>query len=55
MVTNSDSKLELIENMNHLFKEIKGDNSENMASYSNPSLAVSKELILKIKDFLKSF
>jgi uncharacterized protein len=52
---NPSSKLELIENMNHLFKEIKGDNSENMASYSNPSLPVSKGLILKIKDFLKSF
>ncbi len=52
---NPNAKLELIENMNHLFKEIKGDNSENMASYSNPSLPVSKNLILKIKDFLKQF
>ncbi len=52
---NSNSKLELIENMNHLFKEIKGDNTENMASYSNPSLPVSKNLILKIKDFLIQF
>ncbi len=50
-----DSKLELIEDMNHLFKEIKGDITENMASYSNPSLAVSKDLIIKIKDFLAQF
>jgi uncharacterized protein len=52
---NPNSKLELIENMNHLFKEIKGDNTENIASYSNPSLPISKVLILKIKDFLKQF
>ncbi len=50
-----DSKLELIENMNHVFKEIKGETPENMASYSNPSLPVCKDLISKIKDFLKVF
>jgi uncharacterized protein len=49
-----NAKLEIIANMNHVLKEIKGDNSENMASYSNPNLPVINELIIKINAFIGS-
>lgn len=48
------SKLILIENMNHILKEIKGDVTENMQSYNNPNLPVSKELINVIVTFVKN-
>ncbi len=47
-----NSQLELIENMNHLFKEIKGDINENMLSYTNPELSVMVELINVISTFV---
>ncbi|WP_456376326.1 alpha/beta hydrolase family protein [Lutibacter sp.] len=47
-----DSQLEIIENMNHLFKEIKGDLNENMNSYTNPNLPVMRNLITKIVTFV---
>jgi len=47
-----NSQLEIIENMNHLFKEIKGDINENMNSYTNPDLAVMKELTNVITIFV---
>ncbi|MCY1225822.1 Alpha/beta hydrolase family protein [compost metagenome] len=50
---NPKSELVLIENMNHIFKEIKGDETENMQSYTNPDLPVMPELIEKITIFLK--
>lgn len=50
---NPKSELVLIENMNHIFKEIKGDETENMGSYSNPNLPVMPQLIEKITTFLK--
>jgi uncharacterized protein len=49
-----NAKLEIITNMNHVLKEIKGDNSENIASYSNPKLPVVNELIIKINAFIGS-
>jgi pimeloyl-ACP methyl ester carboxylesterase len=49
-----DAKMEIIENMNHLFKEIKGDEKENKAAYTNPDLPVMQELILKINRFIKA-
>jgi len=49
---NDKSKLQLIENMNHLFKEIKGDINENMASYSNPDLPVTPKLTASILNFI---
>lgn len=48
-----NSELHLIDNMNHLFKEIKGDINENMLSYSNPELPVMKKLIDTILIFIK--
>lgn len=47
-----NAQLNLIENMNHLFKEIKGDLNENMLSYTNPNLPVMKELINIITTFV---
>ncbi|NQV78300.1 MAG: alpha/beta hydrolase, partial [Lutibacter sp.] len=52
-VANSDSELVLIENMNHIFKEIKGDVNENMSSYTNPDLPIMKTLITSIVEFIK--
>ncbi len=49
-----DAKLLIISGMNHIFKDIKGDASENMTSYNNADLAVNKEMITKINDFLIS-
>jgi len=50
--SNANSQLFMIENMNHLFKEIKGDDTENMQSYSNPNLPVMEELINIITTFV---
>lgn len=50
----SEAELVLIENMNHVFKEIKGDDSENMKSYSNPDLPIIPRLTSTIKMFVKS-
>ncbi len=49
---NSNSQLKYIENMNHIFKEIKGDNNENMASYSDPNSPIMKELSTIIATFV---
>ncbi|MCF6180850.1 alpha/beta hydrolase [Lutibacter sp.] len=51
---NPKSKLELIENMNHIFKEINGGDNENMQSYSNPNLPVMPELTTSIVNFIKT-
>jgi len=47
------SKLLIIEGMNHILKEISGDRNTNIASYNNPDLAVDKDLIQGILDFIK--
>jgi pimeloyl-ACP methyl ester carboxylesterase len=49
-----DAKLVVIENMNHIFKEIKEDTAENMKSYNNPELPVSAQLINTITLFIKA-
>lgn len=49
-----EAELVLIENMNHVFKEIKGDDSENMKSYSNPDLPITPKLTSTIITFVKS-
>lgn len=51
---NPEAELVLIENMNHVFKEIKGDDSENMKSYSNPDLPITPKLTSTIITFVKS-
>ncbi|WP_457610160.1 alpha/beta fold hydrolase, partial [Lutibacter sp.] len=50
---NSNSQLKIIENMNHIFKEINGDINENMLSYTNPELPIMKELTGLITAFVK--
>jgi len=51
---NRKSQLQLIENMNHIFKEIKGDINENMLSYSNPKLPIELNLTTTILNFIKT-
>lgn len=40
--------------MNHIFKEIKGDDTENMKSYSDPNLPITEKLVIAINLFIKS-
>lgn len=47
-----DAQLVVIENMNHVLKEIGTDDRENMASYTNPDLPVMKELVDAIAKFV---
>jgi fermentation-respiration switch protein FrsA (DUF1100 family) len=49
---NQRAKIELISNMNHLLKIVIGDRNENLATYSNPDLPISQELISKINLFI---
>lgn len=50
-----DAKLVVIRNMNHIFKEIKGNDTENIASYTNPALPISVELSTAVNQFIKTF
>ena len=49
-----DAQLKIIPNMNHVFKEIKGDDVENKASYTNPELPICTELTSIITTFIRS-
>ena len=49
-----DAQLKIIPDMNHIFKEIKGDDAENKASYTNPDLPISVELSSIITTFIRS-
>jgi pimeloyl-ACP methyl ester carboxylesterase len=48
-----ESELKIIVNMNHIFKEIKGDDAENKASYTNPNLPVMTDLVSAIAVFVQ--
>ena len=48
-----DSKLLIVENMNHILKEAPEDREGNIATYSNPELPLAKGLIDGIIVFLK--
>ena len=50
--SNTTSEIKIIENMNHIFREIKED-SQNIASYTNPSLPIMDELVTVISTFAK--
>lgn len=50
---NQKSELLIIQNMNHVFKEVKND-EENTKSYSDPKLPVAPELINSIAKFVNS-
>lgn len=49
-----EAELVLIENMNHIFKEIKGDDTENIQSYSNPDAPIAPKLTNPITVFIKA-
>jgi len=52
--SNKNSELDIIENMNHILKEVAtNDRAINIQSYSNPELALSDELCKKIIEFIK--
>ncbi|MBD3582409.1 alpha/beta hydrolase [Flavobacterium selenitireducens] len=49
-----DSKIVIIENMNHVLKVIAGDETENAAAYNNPDLPVSETLTTAVNQFIKT-
>lgn len=49
-----NSKLLLIDNMNHVLKIIEGDFSENLASYTNSTMPISTELVTEIVGFINN-
>ena len=51
-ISNSTSEIKIIENMNHIFREIT-DDSQNLASYTNPDLPIMTELVTSIEKFVK--
>jgi fermentation-respiration switch protein FrsA (DUF1100 family) len=48
-----NADLKIINNMNHIFRIVGDSRQENIASYSNPQLPISEELITSIVKFLK--
>lgn len=54
LLKSAQPKAELvkIEKMNHIFKIIAGDLNENYASYNNPDLPISDELVQSIVEFV---
>ena len=48
-----DATYVIIENMNHVLKEIKGNDLENSKSYNIYNLPVAPKLISIISDFIK--
>lgn len=48
---NPTASIKIIENMNHILKEIKED-AENMKSYNNPEIPVMPQLVNEISDFV---
>lgn len=51
---NSNAKIAIIENMNHVLTEIAGDELENSKSYNEPYRKISPELIERISTFILS-
>ena len=48
------AELKIIENMNHVLKIVEGDRNKNVATYMNPNLPISDELIKAITDFINT-
>lgn len=46
------AKKVVIQKMNHVLKIVEGGQAENVASYSNPSLPVSEELVKEVVSFV---
>ncbi|WP_299129325.1 alpha/beta hydrolase [uncultured Winogradskyella sp.] len=51
---NENAELKIIENMNHILFEIKGDDLENSKSYNETFRPLSSELITSIVEFIKT-
>lgn len=49
---NPDAQYKIIKNMNHIFKEIKGDLTENQQSYNNEELPIMPKLIEIVSSFI---
>ena len=49
-----DAELVIIDTMNHVFKEIKGDTAENMKSYNDPNIPISALLVNTITRFISA-
>lgn len=49
---NPKSKLVIIDNMNHIFKDVTGDEQENLATYNNKNLPVNNQFIKAICSFI---
>lgn len=49
----ANSQLTRIDNMNHVLKPISGDMQENIASYTNPDLQISQDLVKSIVEFIE--
>ncbi len=47
-----DVTYNIIENMNHIFKEVKGNDLENSKSYNIYNLPVMSELIAVVSEFI---
>ena len=48
-----NSELLIMEDMNHVFKEVSADQEDNIATYSNPDIPLAEGLMGSIIDFLK--
>lgn len=51
---NPKATLEIIDAMNHVLKIIPGDRKDNIDSYNNPEMPISKYLISIVNQFIKS-
>jgi len=49
----SNSQLAIIDNMNHVLKEVDGDLQANIATYTNPDMPISDDLVQRIVEFIK--
>jgi len=49
-----NSKLVILKDMNHIFREIKGENLENTKAYNEPNRPLHPELIPVLTDFIKA-
>lgn len=49
---NPQAKLVMVENMNHILKTVTGDRNANLATYIDPELPVSTELVEVIREFV---
>lgn len=49
-----DAQLVILDNMNHIFREIKGEALENTKAYNEPKRAIHPELVPVLLDFIRS-